>query len=522
MRVTTPPRRPVMAETISAMEDLTVMSSPSFGAVEDVEMDEAYWAEQSDGEEQDEDEELIDEEEQSGEEEQSEEEEMSEEGEVSEEEEESDEQERSEDQMSVDNSNDSSSFNAGGSMSLRGGSRLDQPPAFAWARKAVARPRKVGKDEENYRDDGIEDDEDDEMMDDAVEETYQPRKNVVKDDGNDSSSDWDGYGDLPLTMGEYNKMVSRLEGSEDWNKDQKKLHKLIYMRGLHPMLPSWWRISFRMWGVTQPHLDDVFRPKNSRKRVAIHCHGNELAACKALESLFYLSQYVTDYEEIGQPAKIAPFIVKTVRNYIRWAMRDAGMDHRKTQRNMFVRAYPPDFVCPDDRASNGSARQQRADRSLAAEITVAGDDSTKPKAKPKKQTPNDDDDDDLTEAERARRFTEAVSKDVERRLRAMGQRWRERLHDKNKLVRGYLAPPPTLYAFAVVQHIVLLASHDAGSVMNPVVVLEQVRLNDRGQWLWNALSLALPIVMARDALNRMWDTGVVKQFRWDEDGDPDL
>jgi hypothetical protein len=47
-------------------------------------------------------------------------------------------------------------------------------------------------------------------------------------------------------------------------------------------------------------------------------------------------------------------------------------------------------------------------------------------------------------------------------------------------------------------------------------------LNDRGKWLWNALSIALPINMARDALNNMWETGVVVAEHPDREIDPDL
>jgi hypothetical protein len=133
--------------------------------------------------------------------------------------------------------------------------------------------------------------------------------------------------------------------------------------------------------------------------------------------------------------------------------------------------------------------------------------------------------DDLEEAQRARRFTRAVSRDLEERLVTMGQRWRERLlRDKQRGARaGYVARPPTLYAFAVIQHIVMLASHDAGSASNPVVVLDQVRLNERGQWLWNALSLALPVNMARDTLVELEGTGVVVGLRGEDYRmDPDL
>ena len=169
---------------------------------------------------------------------------------------------------------------------------------------------------------------------------------------------------------------------------------------------------------------------------------------------------------------------------------------------MLVRAYPPDFR--DDVDSEGS------DFAPSPVSSNGADD------------PDDDEKED--EAQRAaRRFTLAVSRDLERRLRGMGAQWRELLGvDGGKKGKRVVAPPPTLCAFAVIQHIVLLASHDASSAKNPVVVLEQVKLNDRGQWLWNALSLALPVNMARDAMNRMWETGVVVAEDAGEEDDPDL
>ena len=94
------------------------------------------------------------------------------------------------------------------------------------------------------------------------------------EDGHSTSSDWDNYGSLPLIVGDYEEILARIEGSDDWNADQKKLHKLIYLRGLHPMIPSHWRLCFKMWGVTAPILDDVFTPQSSRKRTAIRAYGS--------------------------------------------------------------------------------------------------------------------------------------------------------------------------------------------------------------------------------------------------------
>lgn len=94
------------------------------------------------------------------------------------------------------------------------------------------------------------------------------------DDAHSTSSDWDDYGSLPVIVGDYEEVLARIEGSDDWNADQKKLHKLIYLRGLHPMIPSHWRLCFKMWGITAPILDDVFTPKSSRKRTAIRAYGS--------------------------------------------------------------------------------------------------------------------------------------------------------------------------------------------------------------------------------------------------------
>lgn len=232
-------------------------------------------------------------------------------------------------------------------------------------------------------------------------------------------------------------------------------------------------------------------------------------AAKAMESLFYLSQVVTDYEEIGYQDKIAKAVVRCIRGYIKWAMRDVGIDMRKTPPNIMVRAYPPDFRGSDasDSEESDFAPSPVSSSNDEEEDGVVGGTGIRR-------------DEAALEAQRARRFTQAVSRDLESRLLRLGQRWRDLLRDQGG--KGFIARPPTLYAFAVIQHIAMLASHDPSSPSNPVVVLEQIRLNDRGQWLWNALSLALPVNMARDALNRMWDTGVIVAEHNDSDTDPDL
>ncbi|KAK4166040.1 hypothetical protein QBC43DRAFT_25896 [Cladorrhinum sp. PSN259] len=313
----------------------------------------------------------------------------------------------------------------------------------------------------------------------------------VDDENYDTSSDWDDYKNLPQVIGEYLEILERIEGSESWNADQKKLHKLIYLRGLMPMIPSHWRLCFKMWGITAPHLDDVFTPTTSQKRVAIHAHGSVQHAGKALESLFYLSQYVTDYEELGLQEKSAPLVAKTLRKYIRWSVEDAGLDYCKN---------PPIVVVQDYQRTFGIEFESTSEEGSS--------------------DPSDAEGDQWSEEDRAlQKFVRALDRDLEQRLRFMRRQWHNKLWDYKRKV--YIAPIPTLYGLAVVQHIVGVISLDPSGAKNPIVVLEQIKLNDRGQWLWNALSLALPIHMARDSLYNLREYGVVEPLVLDS-SDPDL
>lgn len=125
----------------------------------------------------------------------------------------------------------------------------------------------------------------------------------------------------------------------------------------------------------------------------------------------------------------------------------------------------------------------------------------------------------LTDEQVQEQFIESVSRDIEERLCVLADSWRRLLWDKR--TKGYSMRPPTLYAFAVVQHIVMLVSLDSADESNPVIILNQIRLNDRGQWLWNALSIAIPISVIRDAIYHTRHPKSVVPKPVDEDDDPD-
>jgi hypothetical protein len=101
----------------------------------------------------------------------------------------------------------------------------------------------------------------------------------------------------------------------------------------------------------------------------------------------------------------------------------------------------------------------------------------------------------------------AVAKDIEQRLRDLADKQRKLYASKEAEGQTQIRPP-TLYAFAVVAHVAMLVSLDSATTNSPLVVLDTIDFSHVDQWLWNALSVALPINLARDAMyarKGLWD-----------------
>lgn len=300
----------------------------------------------------------------------------------------------------------------------------------------------------------------------------------------DDNGDWPNYGCVPDLLDEWERFVELIEGSEDWNALQRKVHRLIYLRGLHPVIPSTWKLSFKMWGISQPQLDHVFAPADSDKKVVISnfSPSGEVAAAKALESLFYLSQRIMDYSNQLAFDKMEPIVVKTISNYIKWGLKDALVLHKLMPPLFFVHAYPIDT--PGYRMEWSSDEEDESPLKKGA----AGE------GREHESEMGKHDDDKLASDEETRRFTRWMDRSLHIKMRALGERWRAFLSNPARPNGNqYNIDPPTLFGYAVVQHAVIIVSHDTSKADNPVVVMDKVSLNNRGLWLWNALSLAIPV-----------------------------
>lgn len=268
------------------------------------------------------------------------------------------------------------------------------------------------------------------------------------------NSNWDQYEEVPRHMQDYAKVIKRVSGYEDWNEEQRHLHKLIFLRGLHPVMPASWRWSFKMWGIAEGNLAQVFAPEDSEKEVIIKAYGNELAACKALESVFLCTQHILDFERLGQGELMGPFTAKTIRRYWRWALKDSGLDKCK---------FPPLLLVLEYEYSR--------DKDFAHEVSVS----------------------------------------VMKKVEDIAQRWRELLMDDE--TGEYVAEPPTIFVFTVVQHTLVLSTYDAASPEQGIVQIEEVKFNARGLWLWNSLTVAIAVHMARDTLIRARKYGFISEAR---------
>lgn len=110
-------------------------------------------------------------------------------------------------------------------------------------------------------DEDVEDDDDEEG--DEEEDDY-----VTEDDDDDeepepSRSGWE-VDEEELKIYEANKIS--IKGHERWTHDEVRLHKLLSLRGLHPLMPAAWSRDFL--GV--PIYPALFAPAGSDKQVVIH------------------------------------------------------------------------------------------------------------------------------------------------------------------------------------------------------------------------------------------------------------
>lgn len=210
--------------------------------------------------------------------------------------------------------------------------------------------------------------------------------------------------------------------------------------------------------------------------------------------MFDLTLQVKRWIDLDQQAKIPRIIVKVLKRYISWAKQDAGVSHKDFPPVVIIRAYPLGFA-----TGSGQVKiKVEEDDSTIFGATLLGVGEDRASATGEDAMVDRVSALHVDERPAVQRVS-AVSEDIEQRLQDLAKRQRSYYADKeaggNLTIR-----PPTLYAFAVVAHIAMLVSLDSITEDSPMVVLDTIDFSRVDQWLWNALSVALPVNMARDSM----------------------
>ncbi|KJR81482.1 uncharacterized protein SPSK_01079 [Sporothrix schenckii 1099-18] len=338
-------------------------------------------------------------------------------------------------------------------------------------------------DTDDYDSDDLEDEDDDDGVDEnwdwlfEAEATDANSKGAVPDE-----SDYYWSVDVDERTA-YEQGVAAIEGyNTGWTADEKRLHRLLSLRGFHPLLPATWTRDFL--GVpVYPSLfatahGDALEPT---RPVTINNFGSQFHATKALRALFDLQSRVSGLRQTGHnTARIGAIIERELRRYIAWAAADAGLDRCAPLAAMPNIAAKQFRVGRPERSPNKKGKTTKK-RSIARQVQDFFGDWVARYRAYYAGLPAFDVDEAGGETHGA---GAAGGAGGTRRLR----------------------PPRLLYGFVIVQHAVMLLVVDAAgnrSSRHPRPrCLADFNLSFGDRWLDASLSVAIPVHVARAAQMR--------------------
>ncbi|CAK7233039.1 hypothetical protein SCUCBS95973_008459 [Sporothrix curviconia] len=342
----------------------------------------------------------------------------------------------------------------------------------------IDQPAVVDSDEYDDSDDSLEDEED--GVDENWEWLFEEEESTTLQSSNKQTPVTAPANDYYWSVAEdertaYENGVAGIEDYQGWTADEKRLHRLLSLRGFHPLLPATWTRDFL--GV--PMYPSLFSPidaddamsmsgEQSTPPVTITNYGSQFHATKALRALFDLQSRVSGLRQTGHnTVRIGAIIERELRRYIAWAATDAGLDQCK-----------PLAVMPN----------------IAAKQFIV-------QSKDKKNTQNR-----KGKTTRKRSLARQVQDffgDWVARYRTYYATLTDYAVDGHPGLKRRLRPPRLLYGFVIVQHAVMLLVVDAAgnrSSRHPRPrCLADFNLSLGDRWLDASLSVAIPVHVARAA-----------------------
>ncbi|KAK0382468.1 hypothetical protein CLIM01_00125 [Colletotrichum limetticola] len=302
-------------------------------------------------------------------------------------------------------------------------------------------------------------------------------------------------------------------GSDDWTDEENRLFQILYMRQYSPLLPSHWDMDFR--GIPIP--DVLFASSDAHPPVINSRSGNDFKATRALARLIELTAHVRALCQTRQRHRARAHIEKELHEYAKWAEQDGGYNSLEYLPNLII-----DMV--DTKASPQAIEEHMQLRLKAAAATH--------RAHWRNGLANPDyreDEDEDAEIEDNRVVLvpdkyQTPSPKKPRTLRRSTSPSNGTKHDDNQKDKipgwnlssppsqsphgqeeQYTRRPPVIYGLFIVNTSVMVLTIDSAKEGDEAYVSYQVEvgLSKNYQAVWNAITIAIVVCLARDAMMEM-------------------
>ncbi|CEJ88003.1 hypothetical protein VHEMI04581 [[Torrubiella] hemipterigena] len=399
------------------------------------------------------------------------------------------------------------------------------------------------------------------------EESEGSLRNKSAWDGFDEDCEIVGLGDVsPLTLQQQLEIEKKVyPGAKTWAPREELLFERLFMRQELAMLPAHWDVDFR----DVPIGDAAFAVKGESEPI-IYAYGKEFSATTALTKLIDLTSAVRTASQTGLVNRSSEVLKKGLERYLAWAAEDAGYNKLKVVPNIIAEIVSPELeedAVTDYMQSRmrALARLQREflhkdRRSDFWKLEPSTDPNDTPNKTPlskkklllqkylsphgkrlakRKRASNDDDSDDFAPQSEDSTPTKSGSNNrrVRRKLHHFSTEYDELATDQSSILsfqptatqtmptdssrpetpkgkditKGemleYRRQPPVVYGLFILGETAFVLTVDsARGESGYISFLCETDFMNKGQTIWNALTIAMVVCMARDDLReRMHD-----------------
>ncbi|KXH60211.1 hypothetical protein CSAL01_07716 [Colletotrichum salicis] len=318
-------------------------------------------------------------------------------------------------------------------------------------------------------------------------------------------------------------------GSDDWTDEENRLFQILYMRQYSPLLPSHWDMDFR--GIPIP--DVLFASSDAHPPIINSRSGNDFKATRALARLIELTAHVRGLCQTRQRHRARALIEKELHEYAKWAEQDGGYNSLEYLPNLVI-----DMV--DTKTSPQAIEEHMQLRLKAAAATHRAhwrNDAAKP------DYGEDEDEDADIEDNRVVLVPDTYQTPSPKKPRTLrpstppsnGAKYDDdQKHELlgSKLVsparqsspwqeEEYTRRPPVIYGLFIVNTSVMVLTIDSAKEGEEAYVSYQVEvgLSKNYQAVWNAITIAIVVCLARDAMMEMKEDFNTSLINGDSDPD---